>query len=155
MLLLDEADVFMEARSTADLDRNKLVSIFLRLLEYFEGIMFLTTNRIENMDAAFESRIHLSLQYHELDKASRRQIWSTFLLRSSETRNSNVGAFTDAEIDRLAKVQLNGRQIKNVLKTAQLLASKYDECLGMSHLETVLKLREANKKRTVGFLSSE
>lgn len=34
----------MEARSTQDLDRNKLVAIFLRLLEYFEGIMFLTTN---------------------------------------------------------------------------------------------------------------
>jgi hypothetical protein len=44
VLLLDEADVFMEARSSHDLDRNKLVAIFLRLLEYFEGIMFLTTN---------------------------------------------------------------------------------------------------------------
>jgi hypothetical protein len=145
----------MEARSTADLERNKLVSIFLRLLEYFEGIMFLTTNRVENMDAAFESRIHLSLQYNELDKPSRRQIWSRFLDRSSQTRNSNIGAFTEAELDKLAKVQLNGRQIKNVLKTAQLLASKYDECLGMGHLETVLKLREANKKKGLSFLGSE
>jgi hypothetical protein len=34
----------MEARSSHDLDRNKLVAIFLRLLEYFESIMFLTTN---------------------------------------------------------------------------------------------------------------
>lgn len=36
VLLLDEADVFMETRSTADLARNELVSIFLRLLEYYE-----------------------------------------------------------------------------------------------------------------------
>ena len=93
--------------------------------------MFLTTNRVDNMDAAFESRIHLSLQYNELDKASRRQIWASFLDRSSKTHNSNVGSFTDAELDRLAKAPLNGRQIKNILKTAQLLASKYDECLGM------------------------
>lgn len=74
MLLLDEADVYLEARSTTDLDRNKLISIFLRQLEYFQGIMFLTTNRVDNMDAAFESRIHLTLQYNELDRASRRQV---------------------------------------------------------------------------------
>jgi len=30
--MLDEADVFLEARSAHDLKRNKLVSIFLRLL---------------------------------------------------------------------------------------------------------------------------
>lgn len=45
VLLLDEADVFLEARSTHDLERNKLVSIFLRILEYYEGVLFLTTNR--------------------------------------------------------------------------------------------------------------
>ncbi|KAF2676112.1 P-loop containing nucleoside triphosphate hydrolase protein [Lentithecium fluviatile CBS 122367] len=153
VLLLDEADVFMEARSTRDLDRNKLVAIFLRLLEYFEGILFLTTNRLENMDAAFESRIHLTLNYSELDKASRKHVWSTFLNRSAQAKDSNVGvgAFSDAELERLSKEKLNGRQIKNVLKTAQLLASKYDECLGMGHLETVLRLRKANEKKTVGF----
>lgn len=152
VVLLDEADVFLEPRTSLSLDRNRLVSIFLRQLEYFEGIMFLTTNRIESMDPAFESRIHLSLQYHELDKAARRQVWSTFLHRSSEMEESNVGAFSDADLDRLAKVPLNGRQIKNMLKTAQLLASRYDEVLGMKHLTMVLDLRNANEKRVVSFL---
>ncbi|KAF1971941.1 P-loop containing nucleoside triphosphate hydrolase protein [Bimuria novae-zelandiae CBS 107.79] len=155
VLLLDEADVFMEARSTADLERNKLVAVFLRLLEYFSDIMFLTTNRLENMDAAFESRIHLTLNYSDLDKTSRKHVWSTFLTTHARTKHSNVGAFTDAELEKLAKVQLNGRQIKNVLKTAMLLASKYDECLGMGHLETVLRLRKANEKKTVGFFGGE
>jgi AAA+ superfamily predicted ATPase len=45
VLLLDEADVFLEERSLHDLERNALVSIFLRLLEYYSGILFLTTNR--------------------------------------------------------------------------------------------------------------
>lgn len=36
VLLLDEADVFMEARNSTDLMRNELVSIFLRMLEYYE-----------------------------------------------------------------------------------------------------------------------
>jgi ATPase family associated with various cellular activities (AAA) len=56
VLLLDEADVFLEKRSIHDIHRNALVSIFLRLLEYFQGILFLTTNRVETFDDAFQSR---------------------------------------------------------------------------------------------------
>lgn len=47
ILLLDEADVFLEKRNMQDIHRNALVSIFLRQLEYFQGILFLTTNRVE------------------------------------------------------------------------------------------------------------
>lgn len=46
VLLIDEADVFMERRSTNDLNRNSLVAGFLRSLEYYDGILFLTTNRV-------------------------------------------------------------------------------------------------------------
>ena len=142
ILLLDEADVFLEARSAHDLERNKLVSIFLRLLEYYEGILFLTTNRVDNIDAAFESRIHLSLQYDELDRPSRKHVWITFLGRAS-----NVGEFSDEELEKLAERQMNGRQIKNVLKTSQLLASKQEEPLGFTHVDTVLRLRERNVRK--------
>ena len=45
ILLIDECDVFLEARPIHDMERNKLVSIFLRLLEYYQGTLFLTTNR--------------------------------------------------------------------------------------------------------------
>lgn len=47
ILLLDEADVFLEKRNMQDIHRNALVSIFLRQLEYFQGILFLTTNRVQ------------------------------------------------------------------------------------------------------------
>ena len=47
ILLLDEADVFLEERNMHDIHRNALVSIFLRQLEYFQGILFLTTNRVQ------------------------------------------------------------------------------------------------------------
>ena len=79
VLLLDEADIFLERRSVHDLQRNALVSIFLRLLEYFQGILFLTTNRVETFDEAFQSRIHIALRYNDLDKKARRVIWKTFL----------------------------------------------------------------------------
>ena len=41
--------------------------IFLRQLEYFEGILIVTTNRIGNVDPAFESRIHFSFHHSDLD----------------------------------------------------------------------------------------
>lgn len=55
VLLLDEADVFMQARNNTDVSRNALVSIFLRQVEYYRGILIFTTNMIDTMDQAFES----------------------------------------------------------------------------------------------------
>lgn len=63
VLLLDEADVFLAQRSKYDMKRNALVSVFLRVLEYYNGLLFLTTNRVGTIDEAFKSRIHLSLYY--------------------------------------------------------------------------------------------
>ena len=45
IVLLDESDVFLEEREKTDLQRNALVSVFLRVLEYYEGILILTSNR--------------------------------------------------------------------------------------------------------------
>ena len=44
VLLIDEADVFLSLRGQ-DLAKDTLVSIFLRRLEYFRGVLILTTNR--------------------------------------------------------------------------------------------------------------
>jgi SpoVK/Ycf46/Vps4 family AAA+-type ATPase len=140
VLLLDEADVFMEARTSADLQRNELVSIFLRMLEYYEGILFLTTNRADEIDPAFESRIHVSLAYQNLDFTSRRHVWCQFLARSVNTE-----VFSEGELDRLAAVELNGRQIKNMLKTAGLLAWSQKKDLNFEHVQTVLNLRKSAK----------
>ena len=57
VLLLDEADVCLERRSLHGVHRNALVSVFLRELEYYQGIMFLTTNRVKQIDNAIASRI--------------------------------------------------------------------------------------------------
>ncbi len=139
ILLLDEADVFLEQRSSHDLERNKLVSIFLRILEYYEGILFLTTNRVDNIDAAFQSRIHISMQYNELSTSSRRHVWVNFLNASTK---GNGHGFSDDELDKLAGYRMNGREIKNVLKTAQLLASKKGKGLGYEHVESVLAIEK-------------
>ena len=137
ILLLDEADVFLEKRSLHELERNKLVSIFLRVLEYFEGIMFLTTNRVDTFDPAFQSRIHVSLDYPELSTESRRIIWKNFLDNSQQSHN-----ITDRQLDHLSQLDVNGRQIKNILKTSQLLARKRDRPLSHDHIIQMLDMTQ-------------
>jgi SpoVK/Ycf46/Vps4 family AAA+-type ATPase len=137
VLLLDECDIYLERRTAQDLERNKLVSIFLRLLEYYEGILFLTTNRIDNIDSAFQSRIHISLSYPELDDGTRRLIWENFLDRLGVREN-----WSDDDLDELAKMELNGRQIKNVLKSAALLSARKKEGLSRSYVDLVLGIEK-------------
>ncbi|KAI1144801.1 hypothetical protein F4825DRAFT_467828 [Nemania diffusa] len=79
VVLLDEADVFLEQRGLEDLRRNALVSVFLRVLEYYDGILILTSNRVGTFDEAFKSRIQLALHYKNLSENQRSQIWSNFL----------------------------------------------------------------------------
>lgn len=62
VVLLEEAEAFLEHRILQDLKRNALVSNFLRALEYYEGILILTTNRVGTFDEAFKSRIQLALR---------------------------------------------------------------------------------------------
>ncbi|KAK4631369.1 hypothetical protein CLAFUW4_03719 [Fulvia fulva] len=81
VLLMDEADVFVEERQKGELDRNALVSELLRCLEYYEGIIILTTNRIRTIDIALQSRIHLAIQYKGLSADSSLQIYKDNLAR--------------------------------------------------------------------------
>ncbi|KAM7204873.1 hypothetical protein V8F33_001462 [Rhypophila sp. PSN 637] len=75
VLLLDEADVFLAKRDQRDVVRNGLVSVFLRILEYYSGILFLTTNRVGAIDDAFRSRLHLQLYYPKLTKSQTNKIF--------------------------------------------------------------------------------
>lgn len=111
ILLLDEADVFLEKREVHDIHRNALVSIFLRLLEYFQGILFLTTNRVETFDDAFQSRIHMALHYGELSHQARKAIWQTFLEKVRAIEGKESHPFTAKEYELLARNNLNGRQV--------------------------------------------
>ncbi|KAF5722067.1 AAA family ATPase [Fusarium mundagurra] len=138
ILLLDEADVFLERRVMKDLTRNALVSIFLRRLEYFQGIMFLTTNRVSTFDDAFQSRIHLALRMNELNFSSRLSVWENFLGQPNLAETT----ITPRQRKRLARRKLNGRQIKNAVRMAQILASNENVDLQVGHIEKVIDLQE-------------
>lgn len=116
ILLLDEADIFLEQRTSNDVHRNAMVAIFLRLLEYYQGILFLTSNRADEIDEAFLSRIDLWLKYSPLTERTRSEIWKSLLERANLT-------VSPATLIDLATYPLNGREIKNKLKMAQRLAA--------------------------------
>lgn len=141
VVLLDEADVFLEERGQSDLQRNALVSVFLRVLEYYQGILILTSNRVGTFDEAFKSRIQLSLSYKKLDSAQRRKIWRNFLQRLKSLKQDDVD-FDDLEdhLDDLVKNEMNGRQIRNVITTARQLAQFRNKKLCYAHLRHVMDI---------------
>jgi SpoVK/Ycf46/Vps4 family AAA+-type ATPase len=131
IILLDEADIFLEKRALSDLIRNAMVSVFLRLLERYQGIMFLTTNRMDQFDIAFKSRISISINYADLEQESRFKIW-TNLLNASNTDLTNI------DIQKLSNVDMNGRQIKNCIRMGQCLAKEFKQTLSTDIIERVI-----------------
>lgn len=131
IILLDEADIFMEKRSSNDLNRNAMVSIFLRLLERYQGIMFLTTNRMDEFDAAFKSRISISIHYDELSQSACYQVWKNLLSAS------NI-ELDDVDVLELSQIILNGRQIKNCIRMAQCLAKSKNQPMNRDIVESVV-----------------
>jgi SpoVK/Ycf46/Vps4 family AAA+-type ATPase len=144
VVLLDEADVFLMQRPVEDFHRNALVSVFLRVLEYYDGILILTSNCVGTFDAASKSRIQLSLPYPKLQEADRLQIWTNFIehiesLTCSRTTSLGIeSAEINNNLHELAKEELNGREIRNAVSTARQLAMSRNEPLGYGHLRTVI-----------------
>lgn len=146
LILLDEADIFLEKRtSTGSLERNAMVSIMLRLVEYFKGVLFLTSNRVDTLDPAFKTRITLGLRYEQLNPDARMKVWKNLLSASGYA--DKLGAGKAIDIEELAKHPLNGREIKNAIRLAMALAQEDGEDLSQKLLlETIETLNDFNEK---------
>jgi AAA+ superfamily predicted ATPase len=106
------------------------------MLEYYRGVLFLTTNRVSVLDKALESRIHLKISYPELDRAARLRVWQNLVYLLPPA----VVGLDSADLEFLSQRRMNGREIKNVIKAAQLLASAQDSVLSLDHIHTVIKI---------------
>lgn len=131
VILLDEADIFLECRSTGDILRNGMISIFLKLLEYHQGVMFLTTNRVNDFDPAFYSRISVALRYDALDREARAQVWRNLL---------DAAGVTHVDEHTLSVHDLNGRQIKNVVRISNILAKEQGLPISVELIETCIAM---------------
>jgi AAA+ superfamily predicted ATPase len=137
---LDEADVFLEERQTTDLARNALVSVFLRVLEYYDGILILTSNRVGTFDEAFKSRVQLAVHYPALNEDGRFEIWRNFIYTLRNTGVDMNFEELERKVAVLARHKLNGRQIRNLVWTARQLAKYKAERLEYTHLEQVIEI---------------
>ncbi|KAH6640175.1 hypothetical protein F5144DRAFT_589712 [Chaetomium tenue] len=118
VMLIDEADVFLEKRMDCDIKRNSLVSVFLREIEYYQGILFLTSNRVGKFDDAIVSRIHVVIHYRGLDRDYRREIWDQFFDKLEEERGTTMKIRNSArryvqENKKMVDMKWNGREIRN------------------------------------------
>ncbi|CAI6088248.1 unnamed protein product [Clonostachys chloroleuca] len=170
VVLLDEADVFMAERNPNDIHRNELVSIFLRELEYFRGILFLTTNLYHTIDTAFRSRVNLHLVFPALSRESRASVWRNFIQRLPPTtakkdehseesvteveeeenlEDTNAPLSTERPIDdddikELSLWQLNGREIKNSVKMAHSWCTNKGYLLTLDRAQSGIKVTAPN-----------
>jgi hypothetical protein len=115
VMLIDEADVYIKRRDD-NIAANAVVGVFLRVLEYFNGLLFLTTNRVGDIDEAIISRCIAMIRYHPPGLHDRRRIWQVM------TEQFEL-AVEPALIDHLAELypQASGRDIKGLAK----LVAKY------------------------------
>jgi hypothetical protein len=168
VMLIDEADVYLERREVNELTRNGLVSVFLRAMEYYRGILFLTTNRVGHFDPAFFSRIHVYIGYKPLDAQGRKRIWLQFFSKLEKERGDEVQVKAGAKRyilsdDVLKDIEWNGREIRNAFQTAVALAEyeamqrgekdgKLEIELRQDHFEKVVEMSDNFKKylSTVG-----
>lgn len=135
ILLLDEADVYVAERGK-DLTQNAIVGVFLRVLEYYKGVMFLTTNRADLVDDAVLSRCIARIEYKIPTLENQIRIWQIL----SETAGVPL---KDAEIRKFAKAhpELSGRDVKNLLKLGALISAARGKPLDATLLEFVKRFK--------------
>jgi AAA+ superfamily predicted ATPase len=107
----------------------------LKELEYFSGIVFLTTNRIKSFDRAMKSRVHLALEYTPPSIETRQQLWEQIL---KTIPRQKIDIDLDDAIDNFVAAKLNGREIANAVNTARTIARFENEPLRLEHIEMVL-----------------
>ncbi|KAF7362807.1 AAA domain-containing protein [Mycena venus] len=133
--------LFCKSLLTCQPRRNTNGSTSLRQVEYYRGILFLTTNRVQAFDEAFLSRIHVALHFTELSEASRAKVWRAF------TTKAGLDDISDAQVAMLAQRRINGREIKNAVSTAKSLAFGRCEALGIHHLLETLETMNSFKEQ--------
>ena len=106
--------------------------------------MFLTTNRMSTIDQAFKSRIHLAIKYHSLSVLSRQKLWEVFI--KAAAGNAEVAWLNQQTLAELSAKNVNGRQIKNAVRTAHAFAVSEDTNIQLKYLEMALDALEKFNK---------
>jgi len=128
---IDEADVYVHERGN-DIQQNAIVGVFLRVLEYYRGILFMTSNRETVIDDAIMSRATAWIRYDIPDADRAIAIWQVLSKQyKAELRATDIKALAEKFSS------ISGRSIKNLLKLATLLSARKQEPVTVSSIEYV------------------
>jgi AAA+ superfamily predicted ATPase len=121
--LIDEADVFIRERGD-DLTQNAVVGVFLRVLEYYQGVLFLTTNRKGLVDDAILSRCIIHVKYGIPDEKASMRIWRIMMEQFqlvAEDSNQHDGLI---EILSNRFIGCSPRTIKQLCRLSKVMSTK-------------------------------
>ena len=126
ILFFDEADALFakrtEIKDAHDRHANADTNHLLQLLENFDGLAILASNRRANIDPAFVRRLRHVVEFARPAAPERRQMWRrTLAALAGDRRAAELGAFLDALADRY---ELTAAQIKNAALTARYAAMR-------------------------------
>jgi ATP-dependent 26S proteasome regulatory subunit len=140
ILLIDEADVYIHARGD-DIRQNAIVGVFLRVLEYYRGVLFLTTNRGTVIDDAIVSRLTARFRYRNPTVEEQARLWKMLA-------EQNSVELADGEVELITRKlpRLSGRDIKNLLKMAYVAALKKGGPVTAGLVEYVARFRQMDEK---------
>lgn len=135
VLLLDEADVYIRARGE-DLKQNAIVGVFLRMLEYAQCILFMTTNLADRVDDAVASRCVVAIHYEVPDAETQAKIWRNLAdLNRLSLPDSVIKAFVARH------PRISGRDVKNLLKLASFVSARDKKPIDLAALEFALQYK--------------
>jgi hypothetical protein len=135
ILLLDEADVYIRKRGE-DLQHNAIVGVFLRMLEYAQCILFMTTNLADDVDDAIASRCIVKIGYHVPTIDDQRAIWRKLAdLNGIQLSATTITMFTAKH------PAISGRDVKNLLKLASFVSAKSGQPVDEETLEFALQYK--------------
>ncbi len=154
VLLLNEADQFLSARSTgigssADKMHNQMQNIFLEQIEKFEGILIATTNLLENIDPAFSRRFDYKIAFEKPNFKERVKLWQKMLPKNAQYEEN-------FNIETLAKYDLTGGQINIIIKnTALRVAVKENPIFTTSDFISMIQREKSGtfgESKSLGFM---
>ena len=134
ILLFNEADAIIGKRKSAGSStvadtENAIQNIILEEMEHFDGILFATTNLVENMDAAFERRFLFKVRFEQPSRENSAKIWREKFPHLSKKESETLAEsfnFSGGEMENIARKcamqeilsadRLHFEEIKNLCK---------------------------------------
>ncbi|MGH1491154.1 MAG: ATP-binding protein [Acidimicrobiales bacterium] len=134
ILLFDEADSLFgkrtDVRDAHDRYANLEVSYLLQRVETFAGLVLLSTNKVGNIDEAFQRRLRFVIRFESPNASARQKLW-----QRSFPSNTDVG---DLDWAALAAHDLSGGHIQTAALAAAFLAAGDGGSIQHHHLDQAI-----------------